>query len=104
MLTRQVGGLTEESDQPQKLGLTSDGEEGKPRSFMEVLFNSLQEGLQTVRKELFQDLKVVRRDLTEVGNKVSALEDHESSGDEELERLQQEVLRLYQQIDLQALT
>ncbi|KAJ1208437.1 hypothetical protein NDU88_003823 [Pleurodeles waltl] len=94
VLTWLAGGPTEESAQSQKTGPVEDRDEGKnlvTRSFMESLFASLQEDLQASKGELAQGLKDIHQDLTEVGNR--ALEDHESGQDEELEKLQQEVLR-----------
>ncbi|KAJ1175684.1 hypothetical protein NDU88_000971 [Pleurodeles waltl] len=97
-----VGGLTEIGPG----GLVVDGVEEKgpvTRSFKEALFDSFQEDLQTVEKELSQDLKDVRRNKTEVGDRFSALKDHESSRDKVLEQLQQELLNLQDlQITLQA--
>ncbi|KAJ1105366.1 hypothetical protein NDU88_002773 [Pleurodeles waltl] len=49
------------------------------------------------------DLKVVRKDLAEIGDRVSTLEENASSRDEELEILQQEVIHLKgHHVDLQA--
>ncbi|KAJ1143759.1 hypothetical protein NDU88_010064 [Pleurodeles waltl] len=71
------------------------------KSLREALFASLKDDLQTVRKDLSQDLKAVCKDLTELSDRVLTTEDQE---DEEIEQLQQEDTCLTaQQIDLQAL-
>ncbi|KAJ1170002.1 hypothetical protein NDU88_001883 [Pleurodeles waltl] len=68
--------------------------------FLEALFTSLREDLQVV---LSQDLKEVLHEVTELGDRVSSIEDRETACDEDIELLQQEDLRLRkQQIDLQA--
>ncbi|KAJ1189842.1 hypothetical protein NDU88_006584 [Pleurodeles waltl] len=57
---------------------------------------------QAVKKDLSNSLREVHWDLEEVGDNVSALEDQESGEDEEVEHLQQDVIRRQeQQIDLQ---
>ncbi|KAJ1126507.1 hypothetical protein NDU88_004914 [Pleurodeles waltl] len=51
----------------------------------------------------WQDLKVVRRELEEVGERVTPLEEHENTRGEEVKQLHQEILWLQdQQIELQA--
>ncbi|KAJ1099151.1 hypothetical protein NDU88_004255 [Pleurodeles waltl] len=75
------------------------------QSFLEGLFTSLNEDLQEVKRDLLRDLKAVRHDLEEVGERVATLEEHENSQDEEIVHLQQEVIRLKEkQIELQAHT
>ncbi|KAJ1142993.1 hypothetical protein NDU88_009305 [Pleurodeles waltl] len=73
------------------------------KSFLESLFASLRDDIQLVKRDLLQDLKVVRWELEEVGERVATLEEHENAGGEEIEQLQQEMLWLQdQQIELQA--
>ncbi|KAJ1164287.1 hypothetical protein NDU88_004732 [Pleurodeles waltl] len=55
------------------------------------------------KKDLAQDVKAIHKDLTDVGDRVSASEDKETPREEEVKHLQQEVLRLQEQhIDIQA--
>ncbi|KAJ1162371.1 hypothetical protein NDU88_002839 [Pleurodeles waltl] len=62
---------------------------------METLFSSLRDDIQVVKRDLSADLKEVRRNLEEIGNRISAMEDREAGC--------QEVLHLKeQQIELQA--
>ncbi|KAJ1130842.1 hypothetical protein NDU88_009189 [Pleurodeles waltl] len=75
------------------------------RSFLEVLFPSLKDDLHTVKRELSQDLKAGQKDLAEIGDRVATLECTASGRDEELEKLQQEVICLKeQQVEEQAHT
>ncbi|KAJ1084261.1 hypothetical protein NDU88_004413 [Pleurodeles waltl] len=61
------------------------------------------EGVHAVKRDLSQDLKVMHRDLEEVGERVASLEEHEKDRGKEVEQLQQGILRLQdQQIELQA--
>ncbi|KAJ1180427.1 hypothetical protein NDU88_005648 [Pleurodeles waltl] len=73
--------------------------------FCGTLFTSLKDDLHMVKRELSQDLKVVQKNLAEIGDRVATLEDNASGRDEELENLQQEVIRLKeQQMDLKVYT
>ncbi|KAJ1154063.1 hypothetical protein NDU88_006820 [Pleurodeles waltl] len=58
-------------------------------SFVELLFMSLKEELQLVKEELSQDLKMIRSDVMELGDRVAAVEDQETPRDKEIEQLQQ---------------
>ncbi|KAJ1161516.1 hypothetical protein NDU88_002001 [Pleurodeles waltl] len=72
-------------------------------SFQEALFAALRDDFQTVKRDLSQDLKAIHKDTAEPGDRVLALDDQETTQDEESEQLQQEVICLKdQQIDLQA--
>ncbi|KAJ1138142.1 hypothetical protein NDU88_004533 [Pleurodeles waltl] len=68
------------------------GESTVTRSFM-----SLKENLQALKKGLAQDIKALRKDFTDVGDMVSALEDKETPRQEGVEHLRQEVLHLQEQ-------
>ncbi|KAJ1170644.1 hypothetical protein NDU88_002517 [Pleurodeles waltl] len=73
------------------------------RSFMETLFSSLRDDIQTVKTDLSAGLKDMWRNLEELSDKVSAMEDHKAECEEEAEWLHQEALRLEEQhIELQA--
>ncbi|KAJ1187921.1 hypothetical protein NDU88_004686 [Pleurodeles waltl] len=73
------------------------------RSFLEAIFVSIKDNLQTVKRGLSQDLKSVHKDLAEIGDRVSTSEDNVTSRDEELKQLQQELIHLKEQhTDLQA--
>ncbi|KAJ1131693.1 hypothetical protein NDU88_010027 [Pleurodeles waltl] len=50
---------------------------------MEALFTSLHEDIQAVKHEVTQDLWEIRRDLAEMGNRVSTLEEKETGRGEE---------------------
>ncbi|KAJ1156447.1 hypothetical protein NDU88_009180 [Pleurodeles waltl] len=96
------------SDHPSPVSLDPQTGSEEPEGpvtpfFLEALFTSLRGNLQTVKKDLSQDLKTVLRDLARMGDKVYTLEDNEPSRDEDIEQLQQAVIRLKeQQIHLQA--
>ncbi|KAJ1219070.1 hypothetical protein NDU88_006641 [Pleurodeles waltl] len=82
----------------------TDEDTGVPitRSFLEGLFALLRDDIQAMKRDVSQDLKVVRQDFEEVGESVATLEEHEKSRGEEIEQLQ-EITRLQdQQIELQA--
>ncbi|KAJ1172687.1 hypothetical protein NDU88_004531 [Pleurodeles waltl] len=80
-----------------------EAEKPVTRSFLEELFASLKDDLQTVKRELAQDMKTVWKDLKEIRDRVTNLEDSASSRDEELEYLQKDVICLNEQhVDLQA--
>ncbi|KAJ1113174.1 hypothetical protein NDU88_001429 [Pleurodeles waltl] len=73
------------------------------RSFLEALFALLRDKLQTLKKDLSDDLKEVCHNPDDLEDRVSSLEDHKTSQDEEIEQLQQEIIRLQDQHpDLQA--
>ncbi|KAJ1216050.1 hypothetical protein NDU88_003656 [Pleurodeles waltl] len=73
------------------------------RTFLEALFSSLQEDLQEDKRDLSSELREVCRDLDEVGERVVSLEHKDDDQHEELEWMQQEILRLQdKQIELQA--
>ncbi|KAJ1091585.1 hypothetical protein NDU88_004704 [Pleurodeles waltl] len=77
---------------------------GRPvtRSFLEAIFSS-REDIHVVKKELLTDLHEVLRDMDAADERVSHLEYQTTSWDEKIEQLQQEILRLSDQlIDLQA--
>ncbi|KAJ1129365.1 hypothetical protein NDU88_007736 [Pleurodeles waltl] len=72
--------------------------------FLEALFAALRDDLHTVKGELSQDLKDVQKEVEEMGDHVSMLEDNATGRYEELKHLQQEVIHLKeQQIEIQAL-
>ncbi|KAJ1197905.1 hypothetical protein NDU88_001749 [Pleurodeles waltl] len=73
-------------------------------SFMESLFMSLKEELHSVKNELSQDLKTIRSDVMELGDRVAAWEDRETPRDEEIEQLQEVLCLKEQHIDLQGHT
>ncbi|KAJ1140753.1 hypothetical protein NDU88_007091 [Pleurodeles waltl] len=84
---------------------TSEGAAGAEgvvtRFFMEALFMSLKDDLQSIKKELAQGIKA--RTLPKLDDRVLAPEDKETSREEEVAHLRQEVLRLQEQhIDLQS--
>ncbi|KAJ1202583.1 hypothetical protein NDU88_006380 [Pleurodeles waltl] len=54
------------------------------RSFFEALFTSFRDDLHSVKKELSQDLKVLRMEMSELGGRVPMLEDRETPRDEEI--------------------
>ncbi|KAJ1157298.1 hypothetical protein NDU88_010013 [Pleurodeles waltl] len=61
--------------------------------------------LQAVKRDLSSDLKEVQRDLDKVGERVATLKCKEDGYSEEIEWLQQEILRLQKlQIDIQSHT
>ncbi|KAJ1129704.1 hypothetical protein NDU88_008070 [Pleurodeles waltl] len=73
--------------------------------FLEALFASLKDDFYNVKRERSQDLKVVQKDLAEIGDRVSTMENNTSGRDEELEILQQEFIHLKEwHVDLQAHT
>ncbi|KAJ1099395.1 hypothetical protein NDU88_004496 [Pleurodeles waltl] len=79
---------------------TSDGrDEEAPlgRTLLEGLFVSLRKDIQSVKQEIYQDLRKVRRDLADMGTRVSTLEDNETVKGKEHEHLHQEVLLLQEQ-------
>ncbi|KAJ1148268.1 hypothetical protein NDU88_001105 [Pleurodeles waltl] len=107
MLTKPPGGRAEgETPGPgQHLDKEAGEDERTPvtRGFLEGLLASLRDDIQTVKKDLLQDLKVMRWELEEVGERVASLEEHENTRGEEVEQLHQEILRLQApQIELQA--
>ncbi|KAJ1185358.1 hypothetical protein NDU88_002151 [Pleurodeles waltl] len=70
---------------------------------MEVLFTSLHDDIQAVKKDLSADLWEVRWNLEETGDAVSAMVDLKAGSEGEVEWLHQEVLCLRDQhIELQA--
>ncbi|KAJ1185945.1 hypothetical protein NDU88_002731 [Pleurodeles waltl] len=85
----------------------TDEDSGAPgtRSFLEGLFPSLRDDLQAVKRDLSQDLKVARRELEEVGERVAALGVHENARGKEIKQLKQEIIQLQDlQIELQVHT
>ncbi|KAJ1160402.1 hypothetical protein NDU88_000904 [Pleurodeles waltl] len=81
MHTKPMGPL--EDGKPPPRGpcpsLANKGQEGPvTRSFMEVLFTSLHNNIQTVKKDLSVDLREVQRNLEEIGDRVSAIEYREA--------------------------
>ncbi|KAJ1208549.1 hypothetical protein NDU88_003933 [Pleurodeles waltl] len=64
---------------------------------MEALFTSLINDLQVVKKDLSADLREVRRNMEELGDRVSVVKDRESRPDKKVERQHQEVLHLQKQ-------
>ncbi|KAJ1141674.1 hypothetical protein NDU88_008002 [Pleurodeles waltl] len=69
------------------------------RGFPTFLFDSLKTDLQDLRKDLSQELRELRSDLTSIGEWVSGLEDNEILRDEDIEQVRQEILRLQEQQD-----
>ncbi|KAJ1146299.1 hypothetical protein NDU88_012577 [Pleurodeles waltl] len=106
MLTKPAAGKVK-ADNPVTGKLREEETEednGAPvtRSFLEGLFTSLRDDIQRVKRDLSPDLKVVRRELEEVSKRMATLEEHENARGEEIEQLQQEIIRLQdQQIELQ---
>ncbi|KAJ1201669.1 hypothetical protein NDU88_005475 [Pleurodeles waltl] len=83
MLTRPSTGKAEANlstpEKPRRAVMDEYGEGPFTRAFLEGLFTSLREDLQALKRDLLQDLKEVRRELEEVGERVATLEEHESS-------------------------
>lgn len=63
------------------------------RALMESMFAALRDDLQTVKHELTTEIKDIRKDVDEVGERVATLENKEVARDTELEALQQETNR-----------
>lgn len=73
------------------------------QALMESMFAALRDDLQTVKHELTTEIKDIRKDVDEVGERVATLENKEVARDTELEALQQEVIRIHdQQVDVQS--
>lgn len=71
------------------------------KAFLESLFSTLRDDLQSVKKELAAELNEVRKGMDSIGERVASLED-KSDSVTELSSLQQELIRLQdQQIDMQ---
>ncbi|KAJ1118564.1 hypothetical protein NDU88_006755 [Pleurodeles waltl] len=87
MLSKPTGGLASDHPPPasQEMQMEDEGTESPvTHSLIASLFASLRDDLQMAKKDLSQALKAVRRELTELGDRVSTLEDHETSQDEEI--------------------
>ncbi|KAJ1190021.1 hypothetical protein NDU88_006761 [Pleurodeles waltl] len=78
-------------------GGKAEGEAPVTKSFLTSLFDSLRIDLQELRKDISQEVRDLRSDLTSLGERVSNMEDSEISRGEEVEQLKQEVLRLREQ-------
>lgn len=73
------------------------------KTFMIELFSAIKEDIQELRSQLASDLKEVRRDVDNLGDRVATLEEHDIHREEDLHQLQQELLRLRDQnLNLQA--
>lgn len=71
------------------------------RGFLEALFNSLRDDFQTLKQDISSEVREIRRDVDELWDRVALVEASDQSRSEELEFLQQEVLRLKdKQVDL----
>ncbi|KAJ1185442.1 hypothetical protein NDU88_002234 [Pleurodeles waltl] len=58
------------------------------RPFLEPLFASLRQSLQTLKKDLSVDRREVRCDLDSLSDRISSLKDYEMSHEKEIEQLQ----------------
>ncbi|KAJ1148639.1 hypothetical protein NDU88_001467 [Pleurodeles waltl] len=74
-----------------------EGEAPVKKSFLTSLFDSLRVDLQELRRDISQEVRELRSDITSLGGRVSNIEDNVVSRAEEVEQLQQEVLRLHEQ-------
>ncbi|KAJ1178767.1 hypothetical protein NDU88_004009 [Pleurodeles waltl] len=75
------------------------------KSFLTSLFDSLRVHLQELRRDISQEVRKLRSDITSLGERVSNIEDNEVSRGEEVKQLQQEILRLHEhQEQLQLMT
>lgn len=63
------------------------------KAFLESLFLTLREDLQSVRNYLTAEIKEIRRDVDDVGDRVAALEEKSDTAVTESNMLQQEVIR-----------
>ncbi|KAJ1209248.1 hypothetical protein NDU88_004626, partial [Pleurodeles waltl] len=77
----------------------TDSEESFPvtKGFLTSLFNSLRGDIQELRRDISQEVKELRGEVSSVGERVSQLEDSEIPRGEEVAGLQQEVVRLREQ-------
>ncbi|KAJ1181022.1 hypothetical protein NDU88_006233 [Pleurodeles waltl] len=67
------------------------------RGFLMCLFDSLKTELQDLGKDLSQEMRNLRSDLTSTGEGVFGLEDNDIGREEDVEQLRQEILRLQEQ-------
>ncbi|KAJ1157476.1 hypothetical protein NDU88_010188 [Pleurodeles waltl] len=69
------------------------------KGFLTSLFDSLKGDLQSLRKDISQELRELCTELTLLGESVSGSEENETAREEDVELLRQEVLRLHEQQD-----
>ncbi|KAJ1150161.1 hypothetical protein NDU88_002958 [Pleurodeles waltl] len=86
MLSKPTAGKTE-ADNPltgkhREEEMDEDTRAPVKRSFLEGLVALLQGDIQAVKRDMSEDLKVVRRELKEVGKRVVILEGHENTRDD----------------------
>lgn len=69
------------------------------------LFATIKEDIQGLRIQLAADLREVRRDVDEIGERIATIEEHDVDREEALHLMEQELLHLREQnLDLQAHT
>lgn len=67
------------------------------KAFMVELFGAIKEDIQELRTQLASDLREVRRDVEDIGDRVATLEEHDLHRDKDIHQLQQEIIRLREQ-------
>ncbi|KAJ1166869.1 hypothetical protein NDU88_007265 [Pleurodeles waltl] len=75
----------------------ADGESPVTKGFLTSLFNSLRVDLQERQRDISQEMRELRSDITSLGERVSSMANNEISRGEEVEQLQQEIPRLREQ-------
>lgn len=75
------------------------------RAFMESLFSSLRNDFLSLKEEVAGEVREIRRDVEDLGERVEAIESQDQARGEEIHQLQQEIIILHeQQVDLQTHT
>lgn len=84
------------------VGRAEEADAPATKAFMIELFATIKEDIQGLRAQLAAELRDVRRDVDELGERVATMEEHNVDREESLHQLQQELLRLREQnLDLQ---
>lgn len=90
-LTQQTDAVTQKTETGAIMG--TEGGEPITKAFLESLFGTLQDDIQSLKQEIKAELKEVRRDMEAIGERVGGLVSKSDDHDVEMSSLQQEVLR-----------
>ncbi|KAJ1122919.1 hypothetical protein NDU88_001392 [Pleurodeles waltl] len=72
----------------------------RPSCFLQSTCNTVPQQRWDLKKDLAWDIRELRQDLSSVGERVTTLEDSETSGGEEVEMIHWEVIRLEDQYEV----